>query len=184
MIISKPKLLLHFCCGPCGPEMSDALEREFDIVAYWYNPNIYPEEEYFKRLEAFKIFCSNKKYEILYGDGLNTNSFFERSKKHAESKEKRCRFCYTERMKNAARFAARQEIPFFTTTLLSSFYQDTNFIKSLGERLSDEYNISFVFREFWHSYYQSKNKARELGLYIQKYCGCCGSMSERKKGKK
>ena len=49
-----PKLLLHACCGPCSSYCLELLTNYFDITILYYNPNIYPDIEYERRLEELK----------------------------------------------------------------------------------------------------------------------------------
>ena len=46
-----PTLLLHSCCAPCSSYVLEYLSKYFKITVFYYNPNIYPEEEYRKRVE-------------------------------------------------------------------------------------------------------------------------------------
>ena len=48
----RPALLLHSCCAPCSSYCLEWLNKYFDITVFYYNPNIYPAEEYCKRLQG------------------------------------------------------------------------------------------------------------------------------------
>ena len=65
----KPSLLLHACCGPCSSYVLEYLAKYFQITVFYYNPNIYPQEEYKRRLDELKNlyndFCLMKYYKIL-----------------------------------------------------------------------------------------------------------------------
>ena len=50
----KPLLLLHSCCGPCSSSVLEDLSRFFQVTLFWYNPNIFPQEEFDRRLSAQK----------------------------------------------------------------------------------------------------------------------------------
>ena len=47
---TKKTLLLHSCCGPCSTACIERLKQFFDVTIFYYNPNIYPKEEFEKRL--------------------------------------------------------------------------------------------------------------------------------------
>ena len=51
----KQKLLLHSCCGPCSSGVLEDLSKDFDVTVFYYNPNIYPKEEYEKRRDTQNI---------------------------------------------------------------------------------------------------------------------------------
>ena len=119
----KKKLLLHFCCGPCGPNICEELEKEFRISAFWYNPNIYPEDEYKKRMDAFLTFCKYKNLPVIIGSGISINEHLEKTKDWIRQGKDRCELCYKERLDAASAKAKELGIQYFTTTLLSSFYQ-------------------------------------------------------------
>jgi epoxyqueuosine reductase len=55
-MVNKPKLLLQICCVGCGVYVSQILKQDYDVILFFYNPNIWPKEEYEKRIiEAEKI---------------------------------------------------------------------------------------------------------------------------------
>lgn len=67
----------------------------------------------------------------------------------------------------------------FSTTLLISPYQNHEVLKGLGEELAQKYGIKFVYRDFRVGFREGQTKARELDLYMQKYCGCVFSEEDR-----
>jgi len=195
------KILLHTCCGPCGTSVVNHLRDNFwDPTAFFYNPNIHPEEEYKLRLQAQNIFCNKVKMPlIIYGDyGLNLfldnliqiqcqdpfEVVPEGTGTSATTKQERCAMCYEMRLEKVASFAQSNCYPFFTSTLLYSVYQDHELIRTIAEQKAHKYHVQFVyfdFRQFWE---EGQAKARELELYRQKYCGCIFSKQEREAEKK
>lgn len=69
--------------------------------------------------------------------------------------------------------------PRFTTTLLISPYQQHALLIEAGERAAAAHGIDFLYRDFRPLFRQGQQRARELGLYMQKYCGCIFSEEER-----
>ena len=67
----------------------------------------------------------------------------------------------------------------FSTTLLISPYQNHDAIKQIGEELAQKYNLKFLYRDFRPGFREGQAEARELGLYMQKYCGCVFSEEDR-----
>ena len=78
-----------------------------------------------------------------------------------------------------ARYAAENGYESFTTTLLISPYQDHELIRQLGEHMAKKYNISFLYRDFRPGFRDGHEKAKALGFYMQKYCGCIFSEEDR-----
>ena len=94
--------------------------------------------------------------------------------------ENRCvNYCYRVRLEQTVKYARENGYDSFTTTLLVSPYQKHNEIIKLCEKLSEEYNLNFIYRDFRVGFREGQAKARELGLYMQKYCGCIFSEEDR-----
>ena len=86
---------------------------------------------------------------------------------------------YQTRLGETARYAAQHGFSAFTTTLLASVYQRHDDIAEAAERLAREYGVQFLYRDFRPNFRAGNQKARELGFYMQKYCGCVFSEAER-----
>jgi len=91
----------------------------------------------------------------------------------------RCRYCYESRMEVVARTAKENGFDAFTTTLLVSPYQNHELLIEVCEEMAKKYNIKFYYRDFREGFREGQAMARELGLYMQKYCGCIYSEEER-----
>jgi epoxyqueuosine reductase len=183
MNLSKPDLLLHYCCGPCGPAITKKISQAYTVTAFWYNPNIYPQDEYDKRLAAFNSLCGSLGCKAVYGTGMNVEQFYAFQRSGCTESPERCAGCYAERLEVLGSKAKEMGISNISTTLLSSLYQKIDLIKKISEQVAEKYALTFVFDEFWHSYYESKREAKALGLYCQNYCGCYYSKLERSRQK-
>ncbi|OIO75791.1 MAG: hypothetical protein AUJ85_01990 [Elusimicrobia bacterium CG1_02_37_114] len=190
MINVFPKLLLHSCCAGCTPKVLEALTKEYNVTGYWFNPNIYPEEEYQKRLDALKTYSRQEKYELIISENPSQSPFdrsrFRRNKGRIKrgisvSKTDRCRFCYDGRIRSCAEEAKKDNINYFTTTLLVSPYQEHKIIRELGEQIARQVGVEFVYRDFRPMFYAGKTVIYNQKLYMQKYCGCVYSLKERNK---
>lgn len=172
------KLLLHTCCAPCSIECIKSLKEDIiDITAYWYNPNIHPYTEYKARLDAFKSYMQMKDIDTIINDEYGLVEFIDNT---FDDLENRCEnFCYISRLEMTAKQAVLNGYDAFSTTLLISPYQKHDLIKKIGYDLEKKYNIKFIYRDFRDKFREGQNKARELGLYMQKYCGCIFSEEER-----
>lgn len=165
------RLLVHMCCGPCAVYPVDVLKNEgVDFEGYFYNPNIHPIEEFNRRMENVRIFSDREDVKVHYSD-----EFLQSVWEGYEDKEKRCKMCYIRRLERVAKFAKDNNFTAFTTTLLVSPYQNHEFIKEISESLAEEIGIEFFYRDFRVGFREGQKKAKEMGLYRQKYCGCIKS---------
>ena len=191
----KPTLLLHACCGPCSSYVIEYLAEIFDITIYYYNPNIHPKEEYFRRLEELKKFLERfpnaiKNKVKLVVDEYNPEDYFEqtnvRSKDELQDepeKGERCRRCYKFRMKRAYEYACKNGFDWFTTTLSISPHKDSEKINTIGRELEEMefqriYRTKYLPSDFKKKggFLRSTQLSEEYGLWRQDYCGCVFSM--------
>ena len=171
------KLLLHTCCAPCSVYCLEELKKDnIDITSFWYNPNIHPYKEYEARLETLKKYDDEIGISLIIDDYYGLREFC----KHVVDKlDNRCGYCYLCRLEKTAKYAKENGFDAFSTTLLISPYQNHELLKKTGEMLSKKYDIEFLYKDFRPGFRYGQNKARELGLYMQKYCGCIFSEEER-----
>jgi len=168
-------VLLHTCCGPCATYVTNALMKEgFEVVLFFYNPNIHPFDEYVKRYESFVEYARYKGLKVETPFAYNPLEFFEWIKEP----EERCVRCYEMRLGRTARWAREQGYPFFTTTLTISPYQDLENIFKVGEKVEKRERVVFLKKNFRSGFTESVKISRELGLYRQNYCGCIFSKWE------
>lgn len=185
-----PSLMLHSCCAPCSSYVIEYLSKYFKITVFYYNPNIYPEEEYRKRVLEEKRFISEFKTErtvdFIEGE-YDSNVFFDLAKGHETEKEggERCFKCYELRLRQAARLAAEKTYDYYTTTLSISPYKNASKLNEIGERLALEYKVKYLYSDFKkkNGYKRSIELSREYNLYRQDYCGCIFSQIEADKSK-
>lgn len=180
-----PSLLLHSCCAPCSSYVLEYLSNYFKITVFYYNPNIYPEEEYRRRAKEQEMFISNlkTKYEIKFIEGnYDSKSFYSITKGLEDEKEggERCTHCFELRLGEAAVIASKGNYDYFTTTLSISPHKDAMRLNNIGERLSKEYGINYLYSDFKkkEGYKRSIELSREYNLYRQDYCGCVFSKRE------
>jgi predicted adenine nucleotide alpha hydrolase (AANH) superfamily ATPase len=171
------KLLLHICCAPCSIECINNL-NEYDVTGFWYNPNIHPYTEYQNRLNTLKEYSKLINLDVIYNDEYGLREF---TKNVIDRLDNRCEYCYTSRLEQCAKYAKENGFDAFSTTLLISPYQKHDLLKQVGEELEKKYNIKFIYKDFREYFYEGRKKAKELNLYMQKYCGCIFSEEERYK---
>lgn len=179
-------LLLHSCCAPCSSYVLEYLSQYFRITIFYYNPNIYPKEEFYKRVEEQKRLISELpvKNEINFIEGrFDSDRFYEIAKGLEKEKEggQRCFNCYELRLRETAILAKEQGFDYFTTTLSISPYKNAQKLNEIGISLSQEYNTEYLFSDFKkkNGYKRSIELSKQYNLYRQDYCGCIFSKLER-----
>lgn len=183
-----PTLLLHSCCAPCSSYVLECLSKHFKITIFYYNPNIEPIAEYQKRAAEQKRFLSafqsTAPIEFIEGP-YDEDAFQIISSGREEEKEggARCFLCYELRLRKTAEFAKSNGFDYFTTTLSVSPYKNAQALNEIGARLSEEYNIPYLFSDFKkkNGYHRSIELSKQYQLYRQNFCGCIYSqkISER-----
>ena len=172
------KLLMHVCCAPCSVYCIDSLRKEgIEPTLFWYNPNIHPYKEYETRRNCLKEYADKVNIKSIIEDEYGLDEF---CKNVAGSLNTRCvEYCYKIRLKKSFEYARDHGFDAVTTTLLYSIYQKHDFIKLYGQKLAKEYGIEFLYRDFRVGFWKGHDKAIQLGLYMQKYCGCVFSEEDR-----
>lgn len=172
------KLLMHTCCAPCSVYCIDTLRKEgIEPTVYWYNPNIHPYTEYKMRRDTLKEYTKQIGVKTILEENYGLDEF---CKKVIKDLSNRCQnYCYPIRLEQTAKYAKENGYDSFTTTLLISPYQKHEILKELGEKIARKYGLTFVYRDFRIGFREGQEKAKELGLYRQKYCGCVFSEEER-----
>lgn len=181
-----PALLLHSCCAPCSSYVLEYLSQYFKITVFYYNPNIYPQQEYEKRVEEQRLFIQNipAKYPIGFCEGRYEQDEFYNAVKGLEKIREggeRCYACYELRLKETARLAKEQGYDYFTTTLSISPLKNAVKLNEIGERLASFMEIPYLVSDFKkkNGYQRSIALSGQYGLYRQDYCGCIFSKNER-----
>ena len=172
------KLLLHTCCAPCSVYCIESLKSEnIEPTVYWYNPNIHPYKEYEARRNCLEEYTQSINVKAIFEENYGLREF---CKNVVNDLNNRCtNYCYKARLEQTAKYAKENGYDSFSTTLLVSPYQNQEAIKQIGEELAEKYNLKFLYRDFRVGFREGQNKARELGLYMQKYCGCVFSEEDR-----
>ncbi len=171
------RVLLHICCGPCATYPVPQLREEgFEVMGYYFNPNIHPYTEYIKRKAALEQYAEISDLKVIYDEKYNPLEYFQNI---AYRESRRCFFCYQIRLEQAAHIARRGKFDYFTSTLLVSKHQKHHWIREVGEAVGQKYGVPFLYRDFRVGFKQSGELSRAMGLYRQQYCGCLYSEMER-----
>ena len=171
------KTLLHICCAPCANQCIDSLRAEgLDVEGFFYNPNIHPFTEYRARRESVREYCKLVSLPLHERDEYALRPFLRAV---AAEPEKRCATGYALRFEAAAAFAEQQGFEAFTSSLFISPYQNFDLMAETAEAAAARHGVRFLLRDFRPLFRTGQARARELGLYMQKYCGCIYSEEER-----
>ena len=182
-----PRLLLHSCCAPCSSYVLEYLSRYFEITVFYYNPNIYPPEEFGKRVEEQKRLIAQlpAEHPISFLDGpYEPERFYEMARGLEQIPEggERCFKCYRLRLSETAEMARAGKYDYFTTTLSISPLKNAEKLNEIGGQLAKDYGVDYLYSDFKkrNGYKRSTELSKEYGLYRQDYCGCVFSMRERR----
>ena len=172
------KLLMHTCCAPCSVYCIDELRNEdIEPTVYWFNPNIHPYMEYKARRDCLKEYTKSINVNAIFEEDYGLDEFCKNAVKDLSG---RCKnYCYPVRLEQTAKYAKEHGYDTFTTTLLVSPYQNHEALVEVAECMAKKYDVNFLYRDFRVGFREGQNKARELGLYMQKYCGCIFSEEMR-----
>ena len=169
--------LLHVCCAPCANQCIEVLRGDgLEVTGFWYNPNIHPFTEYRARRNCLRDYAASIDLKLLEKDEYALRPFVRRV---AEDLSGRCVKCYEMRLFETARQAAEGGFDSFTSSLFISPYQNHELMREVAQRAAQQYGVEFLYRDFRPYFRAGQEKARELEMYIQKYCGCVFSEQER-----
>jgi epoxyqueuosine reductase len=172
-------ILLHCCCANCVLDFIDNLSKKPDLTLYYYNPNIHPRSEYLARLEAIKKVNKLLNKKLVVAD-YRPEEYFQAQKKLNNADimtDKRCANCWALRLKKVFAYAAQNEYPSVSTTLLQSKYQNQKQIIEIGKNLANIYSLKFFVPGL------VKCRTIRKGFYKQNYCGCVYSLKEKLENK-
>lgn len=180
-------ILLHSCCGPCSSYVITFLSNYFNITILYYNPNIFPEEEYKKRKEEqiklIKQINAKNKLNFLDCDYENHlyNELITGYEKCPEGGN-RCKICFKLRLEKTAQLAKENNFDYFCTTLTVSPHKNAKIINEIGENIGRTYNIKWLPSDFKKNegFKQSIELSKKYNLYRQDYCGCIYSKQNKK----
>lgn len=169
------KMLLHTCCAPCSIAVIDELKDKFAVTVFFYNPNIFPEEEYLKRKNEVIRVCQEWGVPMIDWD-------YEQEKWNKEvvglegetEGGARCQKCFTLRINVAAEYAGQHGFENFSTTLTSGRNKSAAVIFPIAESAAKKFNVKFYAEDWKKNGRQEKGRKmiEERGIYRQNYCGC------------
>ena len=173
--MAKKRLLLHTCCAPCSTHCVKELLKDYEVVMFFYNPNIHPSGEYYIRYENAQKVGKVLGVPIVEGqyspeEWLDVVQGLEQEPEGG----RRCTACFGIMLAETARYAKANGFDAFTTTLTISPHKDAGLINEMGESLASKHGLSWVHSDFKKKdgFRKSAEISRKMGLYRQDYCGC------------
>lgn len=177
----KPKILVHVCCGPDVTMPILQLRDEYEVICFWYDPNIQPKHEYDRRFAAFQKVCIIENIPYIKG-AYDVGNFFTRIKglEHTPEKGEKCTHCYDMRMMVSAKLAKRLNIPYYTSSLNTSPKKDLEKLFAMGHLYATKYGVRFLDIPFRKrgGFEKSVEYTQKHDIYRQNYCGCIYSIRD------
>jgi predicted adenine nucleotide alpha hydrolase (AANH) superfamily ATPase len=171
----RQKLLLHVCCAPCAAAVAEMLADGYKLELYFFNPNIHPADEYFKRLKEVRKLAKNFGLKLRIGE-YNHRAWVDSMAGYEESREggARCELCFAHRLQAAAEISSRKNIPLYGTTLTISPHKNSYQVNAAGLAIADQTGQKFLNQDFKENggWQRSLLLSKKFGFYRQKYCGC------------
>ena len=187
---SRPMLVLHSCCAPCSSAVLERLHEAFQLVVFYYNPNISPEAEF--RLRAreqarlVREMPLRDDVRVVEGE-YDPENFYARVRGYEDAPEggERCSICFEMRLRKTAEYAHSIGAQYFTTTLSISPLKDAARLNAIGMELAREYGLNYLVSDFKKKdgYRRSCALSEAYGLYRQDFCGCVFSQMERERAR-
>lgn len=180
-----PRLLLHVCCAPCATACLLRIVDSFDVTLFYANDNIYPAEEWQKRLGEVRRLTdivNSGLFEVqsiapvkLQVPPLRPERFFDVARGLEAEREGggRCAKCFELRLGDARDYALSEGFDLFCTTLTISPYKNSLLLNEIGQSLQTD-GLRWLNADFkkQDGYKQSIRLCQKYGIYRQHYCGC------------
>ena len=181
-----PSLLIHSCCAPCSSYTLDYLSKYFNITVVYYNPNIFPKEEYEYRIKEQKRLIEEMDFVNpvkFISTEYSPNDFYEKIKGHEKDLEggERCAICFKIRLEYTAKLAKSMGFDYFVTTLSISPLKNSKILNEIGQEIAEKHGVKYLISDFKKKdgYKKSVELSKTYNLYRQDYCGCVYSKLER-----
>ncbi len=171
------KILLHACCAPCSaPIIEHLINNNIECAIYYFNPNIYPIEEYAHRRDELQNHCQKLNVKF-YEQEYNHQEFLDAISGNENEPERgsRCQICFNLRMKYTAKFALENGYDTFCTSLSSSRWKSLEQIDKAGNlAIQGIENLTYLAKNWRKNGMQNRrNELLKLyNFYNQQYCGC------------
>ncbi len=169
------KLLLHVCCGPDVTVALERMPQTEKLCLFFDNPNIHPEKEYQRRLDAFRTVAESFNVSCMAGE-YNPENWLAVVAGYENDPEggDRCRICFQHRLERTAQKAVEADFDTIGSVFTTSPHKDADLINSVGAEIAGRYGLTYMSSNFKKKdgFKRSVEISKELGLYRQNFCGC------------
>ncbi len=177
-----PKIFLHSCCAPCGGYVIEALKKQgFEVAVFFYNPNIWPKEEYERRYNVLKHWSKKAGFDLTEGE-YNHGKWLKSIKGLENEPEggKRCLVCYEMRLLESARYAKENGFDCLASTLTIGRNKKAEVINPIGVQAASKYGLKLIEGDWKKQGGQEEacRLSKEEEMYRQDYCGCEFSVND------
>ncbi|MGL4677500.1 MAG: epoxyqueuosine reductase QueH [Brevinema sp.] len=189
------RILLQTCCAPCVTTCVEVLrgnlpwekllerEPDFDqIVIYFYNPNIHPQEEYKKRFLEVRKYAEIVNCPVIEGE-YEPKVWYDRIEGLENEPEKgaRCTTCYGIRLQKTFDYALEHSYDAVASSLTLSPHKDEKRVNVIGKVYAQKTGIEYLVSNFKknNGFQLAKQFSLEHCIYCQNYCGCEFSLLEK-----
>jgi len=167
------KILLHICCGVCAAGVAETLMSEkHSVTGFFYNPNVYPEDEYERRLEAAREAAKRTGFELIEGE-YDHDQWRRAIGGYEDAPEggARCVECFKMRLKKSYEYFQGEEFDRLTTTLTVSPLKNPGLVNEIGATICGQKFLPADFKKK-NGFKRTMELSKGWGLYRQNYCGC------------
>ncbi|UCF30867.1 MAG: epoxyqueuosine reductase QueH [bacterium] len=173
--MSKPRLLLHVCCAPDATVAFERLNSEFDAEGFFYNPNIHPEEEYLRRLNALEAL--SRVIDLPFTEGPYETGIWHAAVRGLEGEReggRRCEECIRLRIRRTAEAAKDGGFDAFAAVFSVSPHKSPSLVDRIGGEAARDFGTTYLATDLKkkNGFKRSVELSRTYGIYRQDYCGC------------
>lgn len=180
---NEKKVLLHTCCAPCSCSIIARIAASgVEPTVYFYNPNIYPKEEYEHRKREVIRYIQKMKIPFVDAD-YEVDGWLQATQGHDEDAERgdRCSLCFEMRLGKTAAYASEKGFKVFATSLGISRWKDLEQVNRAGRHAAALFPGLIYWEHNWRlggGQEQGERITKEEAFYRQNYCGCEYSLRE------
>lgn len=174
---AEGRLLLHACCAPCSLAIVECLlQNGIRPTLFFYNPNIFPEEEYIHRKEEIIRYAELQGIDCMDAD-YDHQQWLEDvcGLENEPERGARCLRCFYLRLKRSAEYAHEHGFSVVATTLATSRWKSLEQVSQAGRLAVEPFEDLVFWGENWRKGGLQQRRSELLQryqFYNQNYCGC------------
>jgi predicted adenine nucleotide alpha hydrolase (AANH) superfamily ATPase len=171
------KIALHICCAVCASGAAEKLiQLGYQVRGFFYNPNIYPETEYYRRLDYARRVAGELGFTLDEGPYIPAD--WSRAVTGLENEPeggKRCLICFKMRLEKTFEYMRNSGCDSFASTITMGSNKSAKVIAKIGREVAGDSFADMDFKK-QDGIKKANELARKWDLYRQHYCGCIYSL--------